>query len=279
VAGEILDGYVEVSEQLTVHYRAAGDGDLCLVMVPGWTMSARAFERQLSHYSGSNDVRVIAIDPRGQGLSTVTQDGHTYEQHARDLRAVLEALGVERFVLAGWSNGGAEILEYVRLFGSGGLRGLLLIDSPPKPVGENPMSDWVWYGSDILNDPSYRRFLYDVAADRDARNRELAQSMFEEPTDEAVSLVLEMASHTPTSVAVTLAATYLFVDNTDELEALDAKIPLLFFTRADTERAARDWAATHTPNAKIESFGAHMLFWERPHDFHRALDHFLERIT
>jgi pimeloyl-ACP methyl ester carboxylesterase len=67
-------------------------------------MGSRALER-----SGH---RVIAYDARGHGCSSPAPDpeAYTYEDLGRDLEAVLDALGVERAVLAGASMGAHTIL-------------------------------------------------------------------------------------------------------------------------------------------------------------------------
>jgi pimeloyl-ACP methyl ester carboxylesterase len=69
-------------------------------------MGSRALER-----SGH---RVIAYDARGHGASSPapTPDGYAYEQLADDLRAVLDAGGVQRAVLAGASMGAHTLLRF-----------------------------------------------------------------------------------------------------------------------------------------------------------------------
>jgi pimeloyl-ACP methyl ester carboxylesterase/DNA-binding CsgD family transcriptional regulator len=57
--------------------------------------------------------RVIGYDSRGQGMSTtgLTADP-TFEDYRRDLEAVIEATGVERFALAAYGGFGHVILRY-----------------------------------------------------------------------------------------------------------------------------------------------------------------------
>ena len=60
-----------------------------------------------SRAAGALGHRVIAYDARGHGRSTPAPDpsAYGYEHLARDLQAVLDALGLERAVLAGASMG------------------------------------------------------------------------------------------------------------------------------------------------------------------------------
>lgn len=68
--------------------------------------------------------RVIAYDARGHGRSTppLTPDAYGYDLLAEDLRAVLDARGVERAVLAGASMGAHTLLRFA-------------LDSPERVAG------------------------------------------------------------------------------------------------------------------------------------------------
>ena len=70
-------------------------------------MGSRVLERA-SH-------RVVAYDARGHGHShpAPTPDAYTYELLARDLREVLDELGIERAALAGASMGAQTALRFV----------------------------------------------------------------------------------------------------------------------------------------------------------------------
>ena len=61
--------------------------------------------------------RVIAYDRIGYGYSSrtpPTPDRYTYESNAHDLAALLDALGIERAALVGWSYGGAVVQTLAR---------------------------------------------------------------------------------------------------------------------------------------------------------------------
>lgn len=55
---------------------------------------------------------VIRYDWRGCGLSDREEIEFSFDKHADDLQAVIDAAGVERFVLFGWAGGGAIALSY-----------------------------------------------------------------------------------------------------------------------------------------------------------------------
>ena len=98
------------SGDLSIAYRTFGEGEIDLVIVPGfvshvellWEHPTTArFMRRLSSFA-----RVITFDKRGQGLSDRPADPPTLEDSMDDLRAVLDAAGSERAAVFGISEGG-----------------------------------------------------------------------------------------------------------------------------------------------------------------------------
>jgi pimeloyl-ACP methyl ester carboxylesterase len=72
--------------------------------------------------------RLLQCDCRGQGQSDHPQEPYTMEQHADDLLALLDALGVERAHIAGISYGG-EVAQAFALEHPGRVRSLILADT------------------------------------------------------------------------------------------------------------------------------------------------------
>ncbi|QQS45663.1 MAG: alpha/beta fold hydrolase [Acidobacteriota bacterium] len=100
------------SGEVNIAYQVIGDAPLDLVFVMGWVShleyfwsepSFARFLRRLSTFA-----RVILFDKRGTGLSdSVPLDQlPTLEQRMDDVRAVMDAVGSERAVLCGVSEGG-----------------------------------------------------------------------------------------------------------------------------------------------------------------------------
>src|SRR3954454_23357094 len=54
---------------------------------------------------------VVAVDQRGHGLSEKPTTGYGFDEVTADLRALIEALGLRRPVIAGQSWGGNVVLE------------------------------------------------------------------------------------------------------------------------------------------------------------------------
>jgi pimeloyl-ACP methyl ester carboxylesterase len=62
--------------------------------------------------------RVIVVDSRGHGRSTRDEKPMSYALMAEDLVGLMDALGVQRAALVGWSDGGAVALEVALRFPS-----------------------------------------------------------------------------------------------------------------------------------------------------------------
>ncbi|MEV5799504.1 alpha/beta fold hydrolase [Streptomyces collinus] len=77
--------------------------DVPLVFVHGWTANRHRWDHQLEHFRAGR--RVIRLDLRGHGESTGA-GVRTIAELATDVLALLDHLGVERFVLVGHSMGG-----------------------------------------------------------------------------------------------------------------------------------------------------------------------------
>lgn len=99
--------------------RTAGTNGPPVVLVHGWAQSSRCWPNELA--MGSH---CLALDLRGHGESEGVDDYADGAGWAADLAAVLATLD-EPAVLLGWSYGGVVITDYLRHFGTEGVRGLL----------------------------------------------------------------------------------------------------------------------------------------------------------
>ena len=268
--------YVDLNKELTLHYEQQGEGDIAIIFIPGWMMSTEVFEHQLAHFKGSAKYRAIAYDPRGQGRSSKPVEGHTYQQHGRDLAAFIEKLGLNKVILAGWSYGVTEQLAYLNQFGAENIRAMIMIDTGPDVSGAS-RDEWVWY----LNDDSdgYARwFTEGIIEDRQNLIAEFAKWMLESPTPENVAWVSNIANLTSSSVAAIQNATGFYLDYSKDLVALEGTVPLLYVVREESKAVADKWIKANTPGATAVYLGKHMMFWERPDEFNKVVDDFLATI-
>ncbi len=129
-----VDRFFTTSDGVRLHYLQAGPANAeTLVFIPGWTMPGWIFSPQIKAFAGR--YRVIAFDPRGQGLSDVPDGGYDQDRRGADIGELLARLGQRPVVLVGWSLGVLDALAYIHASGDSRIAGLVLIDNS---VGENP---------------------------------------------------------------------------------------------------------------------------------------------
>lgn len=103
-------------------------GKRTILLIHGWPLSHLIFEYQLEMLLSEN-WRVVTVDLRGFGNSDVPAGGYSYDQLAEDIYRVVCALRLDRFVLAGFSMGGAVALRYMNRFQGYGVRQLILLSA------------------------------------------------------------------------------------------------------------------------------------------------------
>jgi pimeloyl-ACP methyl ester carboxylesterase len=77
------------------------------ICLPGLSANMKGFDF-LCERLATDDLQLVAVDLRGRGLSEVTPPAtYGWLNHAKDVFAIADALGAERFTLVGMSMGGA----------------------------------------------------------------------------------------------------------------------------------------------------------------------------
>ncbi len=143
------DRFWSSRDGLKLHFRDyAGRADRSpLLCLPGLTRNARDFAHVAERLAG--DWRVICPDLRGRGDSAYAKDSATYNplQYADDLSLLLEAEGIERFVVIGTSLGGL-LAMILAMGGPQRLAGVLLNDVGPEiaPEGLERIRGYVGQG-------------------------------------------------------------------------------------------------------------------------------------
>ena len=262
---------VPVAPGVELHVEEAGSGSP-LVFIPGWTMTTLFFEGQVAAFA--DRYRVITFDPRSHGRSTKTADGNTYAQHGRDLGALLAHLELDEVVLVGWSSGAHDVLSYVREHGTARLRAVVLVDEPPKAVG-NRDEEWVYGSFD-----GYRSTFESILYRREKSAEGLARWMVSrELDDHEIERIVAESTKTPNEAALALMVDTTLLDYTAEARALDGEVPVLYMVRESWVDQARGWLRENAPSAEIVTLGSHAEHWERPEVFNRKLEAFLDRLS
>lgn len=267
---------IPVGEDVELHVLRAGSGTP-LLLIPGWSFSAEVFVHQLTELA--DDYDVIAIDPRGHGKSSKPLTGNSYPQRGRDLAALIDAIGLDQFVLAGWSFGTLDALSYLQQFGHDRVSKLILIDEPPR-VPFDPADSTQWGEAALSHDglPSYLTFLSTAREDflafiaTDALGLE-ADAATTHP--DAIKLVADGAQ-TPEHIAIITGAEGLASDYSATAIEYDASgKPLLFFANESWADDARAWVSANLPHAEFATIPVHAGFLTDPDAFNTRVREFV----
>lgn len=264
----MADGFVE-SRGIKIHYLANPDQNrdrLTIVFVPGVMMPSWIWEPQLRHFSKSYNV--IAMDPRSQGKSDHSAEGHFAASRAEDIKAVIEHFDCRKLVLVGWSIAVPEVINYAIRFASKELVGLVLVDGIA--------------GADS-NCPFYQGMLQywtGFQTDRQAKGKEFIKILFTQPHEEAYLDKLErVALATPTNTVMTLMFNYMLEDFRPLLPQI--KVPTWIATiegpRLEYMKAMKA-AIPHCGLDVIKGAG-HAVFVDQPEEFNRRLEAFLQSVV
>lgn len=94
-----------LSNHITLHCLDWGGKGPTLVLLHGLTANAHAFDGVLQ--AGLlGKARIITVDLRGRGLSSMPAFGYALQDHAMDIIGMLNALGLQKVILGGHSYGG-----------------------------------------------------------------------------------------------------------------------------------------------------------------------------
>lgn len=96
--------YQEVNG-VRIYYLDVGHGSPPMLLLHGLSANAQSFGGLIAARLGDS-FRLIVPDLRGRGRSDAPPTGYTIEDHARDMIALLDELGLERVVVVGHSFGG-----------------------------------------------------------------------------------------------------------------------------------------------------------------------------
>jgi pimeloyl-ACP methyl ester carboxylesterase len=129
----------ENSTDIELYYEDHGTGKP-VVLVHGWPLSGRAWEKQVTALLGAG-YRVITYDRRGFGDSSKPTFGYDYDTFADDLHKFITKLELREVALVGFSMGGGEVARYLGKYGSDRVKKAVFLASIPPfllKTGDNP---------------------------------------------------------------------------------------------------------------------------------------------
>ena len=267
----LTSGLVESHDGAQIYVETRGKGRPIL-LVHGWTMTGRFWCRQIETLS--REFQVVTMDLRAHGNSSKVLHGHTLPHYANDVRAVIEALALEKTTLVGWSLAGPVVLEYWRQFGNRHIGALGLVEMTPFPFSPG---DWNTHALSGYRFDGMNLSFKKLQADRHTFTEKFIHSMFKEgrASSEELSWMLEESMHTPTPVMMAIYSDYLMRDYTEILPTVSVP-SLAVYGNSDNPcfrpKMGR-YISEQIPNARLmilEKSG-HLPFYEQPEEFNQAL--------
>lgn len=263
--------YFTVAPNVELHYLEKGEGKPIL-FIPGLTYSGEIFMEQIEHFS--KDYRVIAIDPRGQGLSTKTVDGNDYLTHGRDLASLIEALDLRDLVLVGWSTGNLEVWSYIQQFGKERVSAAVTIDMSPHPLSPDPkwwtegsIEDLSEVATQVMTSPEgVRAFFIEY----------LEEIMIQGKMEaEELEYLVDMSGKTPHYICQSLFCNAVFSNFFDTAKDVSETLPSLMFIAEHWSDVAKPFMEKHFKGTKTNVMGGHLMFYEYPEKWNSALEEFM----
>ena len=266
--------YQTVAENVELHYLERGEGSP-IIFIPGLTFAGEIFKAQIEHFSKNQ--RVIAVDPRSQGLSSKVSHGNDYLTHGRDLNALIEALGLHDLTLVGWSTGNLDIWSYVAQFGMERLKAAVTIDMSPVPLSADP--DWWVEGSIEDLRMVMSQVLPTLEGTREFWKDYASGVMIQhEMRPEELEYLLDMSAKTPHTALNNLFASAVLSDYYATAKEISEKLPSLMFIAEHWAGVAEPFMHKHFPGTRTHVMGGHLMFYEYPDQWNEVLEEFLAGI-
>lgn len=241
-----------------------------ILFIHGFSQASACWTKQFSDSALAAEFRLTAFDIRGHGESEKPLDPARYaEDHlfAEDVHAVIQALGLKRPVLVGWSYAGRIIADYIAAFWTSRVAGINYVCAETR-------SNSGLYGPGV-------DFIDGMILDDPLRNREATRqflaacyAVLPSPEEFDAALAYNMA------VPPVVRAAHLARPGNDGniLPALD--IPVLVTHGAEDaiiRPALSEWTARALPRARLSLYDGigHAPFFEDASRFNRELADFV----
>jgi non-heme chloroperoxidase len=257
---------------VTLAYDEAGSReDPPVILIHGISMGRRYFHKQIGALANRN--RVIAVDLRGHGGSEKTPSGHTVPHYARDLDAFIRALDLQRPILLGWSMGAFVTFDYIRQFGTGAIRGLVIVDEAA--------SDFKWddFPHGFVDLPTLHELMTEVQEDRMGFLRHLVPEMFHNEQEQAdLEWMVAECAQLPIGALSAILFDQSVQDYREDVRKIDVPT-LICWGRHDAllPVSGAPYMFESIPNARLELFedSGHCPFLEETQRFNEVLGAFL----
>jgi non-heme chloroperoxidase len=262
-----LEKILVLPSGLEISYTEQGDRTgPALIILHGYTDSFRGSSRLMAHLP--DWLRTIAITLRGHGDSTKAISTYQTDEHARDVAAVMDALALDRAVIAGHSMGSMIAQRFAADFKER-TAGLVLLGAF-RTLRGNPVVEGLWDEAlSTLVDPVDPEFV-----------RAFQTSTIEKPVP-AAFLEMVIAESLKVPAFVWRAAARSQLD--EDMAAADARISaptmVLWGDRDGIATHEEQLALASTLRAELHVLHGvgHALHWEDPEAIAALMTRFVEK--
>jgi non-heme chloroperoxidase len=240
-----------------------------ILFIHGFSQSHLSWMRQVDS-DLAKDFHIVTYDLRGHGNSDKPEDAARYRDAKAwgdEVQAVMDAAGLKRPVLVGWSYAGRVITDYLTTHGAANVAGIDFVDAPIK-------ADPALIGDNLKNLPLMAS--EDLATNIAATRTFLHGCFSKQPSADDYETMLAFNMMVPPKVRAGLSGRPL--DGTEVMSKL--KIPVLVTHGAEDRNAklgAGQYTAATIPGAKLSVYDGigHSPFYEDAPRFNRELASFV----
>lgn len=102
--------YIKLANGETLSYRERPGGEKVLLLIHGNMNSSKHWDLVMENLDES--YKIFAVDLRGLGESTFNSPVDSIKDFSEDIKLFVDALGLNKFHICGWSTGGAVAMQF-----------------------------------------------------------------------------------------------------------------------------------------------------------------------
>ena len=261
--------FVEIEPDVSLYYTEIGQGQNVLYLHGVLGSSQYFFPQQNDPIVGLHSV---FIDFRGHGQSSDPKRGHSVSQYALDVARVIDGLDLSPVVLIGWSMGALVACEYLSIFGTAKIRGLVVVDQSPSDFA---YPGWP-YGT--ITVPNLRKIQERILHNPKQQASDNASAIFHQPTALQTTTAMAEFLRVRSNTAYSIFTDQTFRDYRQKITEFDVPVQLCFGQDpAVVSPEAGVFMAKTLAKAQLALFdqSSHCPFWEEPDRFAEVLTAFV----
>jgi pimeloyl-ACP methyl ester carboxylesterase len=239
-----------------IYYESAGSGKPALLFVHGWIGNCRWWDGTRDAFA--QDYQIVTLDLGGHGKSGKDRGEYSVRSYAEDIKAVADALKLEKIVLVGHSMSGSHVVEACALMPQRVARIIFVdtlanLEQPPNMEVMKPFFEAMRASYERTIPPTFRQYMFKP-----------------ESPESAIQRVVCEALATPVERAIAMLKPFYTTDIRPA--AMQVKVPVRAVqgdleptNEAGNRKYFRDYSFEKIPGV------GHYPMFEKPEEFYAAL--------